>query len=172
MSESTPYRLVPPELAFSPKNAIPILLRDGRQLNDITPRIIFSQPKINGPKRLTLMLLYTNKGNETHSIDIDHVSGIKIVQQGDQLYIETTYFNPKENKNELAPRLLKVKHIAYGVHPNHTKEKPDFYIVADDKKYLDEGKTGKDAERSFPFWRLRIYGDPETVQKFFQPNNP
>lgn len=74
-----------------------------------------------------------------------------------------------DNALESEPRLLKIKDIKYGVHPNHKNERPDFYIVADVKKYLDEGKTGADAEPNFPFWRLGIYGDPKKAQRVFQP---
>lgn len=157
-----------------PKTSGPILLKDGTELSGVTPRAFFASPSPGQDKKtLTMDLLYEDANNKTAVINADKIRGLKVITEGKDVFIEATYYRPPENILEVRSRLLKVKDIMYGIHPNHAKvhEKPDFYIVADDKKYLDEGKTGKDAERSFPFWRLGIYGDPKTVQKFFQPDN-
>lgn len=173
MTEVASLRPVSPELHFAQRNALPIILKDGKQLKNITPRLFFTQSRSGDrPKSLDLMLLYTDAENDTRSVNMNQISGIEVMEHDGQLYIKATYYNPKENKLEDKPRTLWVKRISYGIHPNHAKvhEKPDFYVVADDKKYLDEGKTGTDAERSFPFWRLGIYGDLQGARKTFQPD--
>lgn len=157
-----------------PKSSLPILLKDGTKLSRVTPRAFFTTSSEEPDKKsLTISMLYEDENNKPSTINTDRISGLKVVADGNGVYIETTYFRPPENTFESKPRLLKIKDITHGIHPNHAKvhEAPDFYIVADDKKYLDQGKSGEEAERSFPFWRLGIYGDPKTVQKFFQPDN-
>lgn len=156
-----------------PKSFLPILLKDGAKLSRVTPRAFFTtSSKEPDKKSLTISMLYEDENNKPATINVDRISGLEVVAFGDELYIKTTYYQPQTNTLEPEPRLLKIKDIMHGVHPNHAKvhEKPDFYIVADDKKRLDEGKTGAEAERNFPFWRLGIYGDPKEAQKIFQPN--
>jgi len=154
-----------------PKSSLPILLKDGTKLSRVTPRTFFTTPKEGpGQKALTINLLYEDENNKPVTINVDQISGLKVVAEGSDVYIETTYYRPPENTLESKPRLLKIKDITHGVHPNHNKynEISDFYLVADDMNYVKQpGRT--DTERSFPFWRLGIYGDPKEAQKVFQP---
>ncbi|MEK7079019.1 MAG: hypothetical protein AAB929_03020 [Patescibacteria group bacterium] len=151
---------------------LPIILKDGSQLKDIMPYGFVTRKVQDSSKKPTLNLLYLDQSKQVHEIDASQINGVEVIVENGTPYLVVTYYNPKGNYMEEDLRYLKIKRVNYGVHPNHKNEVEDFYIVADVKKYLDEGKTGEAAERSFPFWRLGIYGDPNETQKIFQPTIP
>ncbi|MCX6730697.1 MAG: hypothetical protein NTZ55_02520 [Candidatus Roizmanbacteria bacterium] len=153
-----------------PRTTLPILLKDGSILSQITPALIVPNLERNMLDDHGLNMVYLDPQNIVGTVDLNKISGLDVVMEHDQFYVETTYFGLKDNTMESIKRRLRIKGIKFGVQENHAKagEMEDFYIVADDMQYV--GQAGKNPERNFPFWRLGIYGPPENMREIFQPS--
>ncbi|MCX6733030.1 MAG: hypothetical protein NTV98_05840 [Candidatus Roizmanbacteria bacterium] len=153
-----------------PRTTLPITLKDGNVLPQITPVLIVPNLLRSMVDDHALNLVYLDSNNTVDALDVNKISGLDVVTENDQVYVETTYFGLKDNTMEQVKRRLRIKGIKFGIQENHAKagEIEDFYLVADDMQYV--GQAGKDPERNFPFWRLGIYGPPENMREVFQPS--
>jgi hypothetical protein len=143
---------------------LPIRFKDGTCKTGLVPYGI--EKGANERSIETLNLQYKKFDGTLGTVDLNTVTGIDVVKADEEQLILFTYFNPKLGMLEESPREIVYKDIFYGVHPNHAplKEFPDFYVNADDMQY-PKGQR----DRTFPFWRMGIYGDPVQASEYFMP---
>jgi|GEM_PF-4221523 hypothetical protein len=122
-------------------------------------------------------------------VPIDDFPGLTVVR-GDsinhphetdgELLIEINYFRPDGKDEE--PRRIRPTGIMFGImgdtDPNISGsehrwrgESADFYLEGHDTQY-DPGNDGNSDLRSFPFWRLGIYGSSAEMAQAFLPEAP
>lgn len=169
-----PYRSVKNILAQKeslPSASLPIHMKSGELLTDVIPYGFVTKKSALESSQPTLELLYLDKDKKARRVDASQINGLGVVVEEGIPYLTTTYYKPQEHGSvfEEKPRILRIKTVQYGTHPNHLKvgELEDFYIVADDMNYVRQPDR-TDIERNFPFWRLGIYGDPAEAQSHFQ----
>jgi hypothetical protein len=140
--------------------------------------------RIEEREGVLVMRLSTMEGEMLEPVD--SFPGLKVVK-GDstnhshendgELLIEINYFRPDGKDEE--PRRVRPTGIMFGIMGDTDSsisgsehrwrgESADFYLEGHDTQY-PSGEDGNDDLRSFPFWRLGIYGDSTEMAKEFLP---
>ncbi|KKU18670.1 MAG: hypothetical protein UY13_C0002G0380 [Candidatus Pacebacteria bacterium GW2011_GWB1_47_8] len=154
-----------------PQVKIPILLKNGDQLNDVIPYTI-ARTKIDGKETLAMSFLDSNK--KAFKVGVDEIAGLEVVpgegEYAGKMLVSFTYYKPTSETQYLEnkPRHVLIFEIRHGVNEAHYGfgENYAFYLVGQDVQYKDAPPDER--TRQFPEWRVGMMGDPQAVEPHFK----